>query len=131
MRSLAGAQAQELCNGLDEDCSGTTDEDAVGDSGQACGAGIGACQQAGVRRCAGGVLTCDAVPGAPEVEACNGADDDCDGLTDEDVPVEPCFAGVGACREAGARQAGGLVCRAWPAQAGLQRPGRRLRRPAR
>ncbi len=42
----------------------------------------GTCQ--GTRRCESGVLTaCDAE--TPEPERCNGADDDCDGLTDEHV----------------------------------------------
>lgn len=49
-----------------------------------------------------GVRTCDGVMGygdcsahAPAIEACNGIDDDCDGVTDEDQPMVTC--GVGAC----------------------------------
>ncbi|MDF1562453.1 MAG: MopE-related protein [Deltaproteobacteria bacterium] len=62
----------EVCNALDDDCDGATDEgfDADGD---------------GHRSCAG---DCD--DQAPEVnpaaiESCNGIDDDCDGDTDEET----------------------------------------------
>jgi RHS repeat-associated protein len=95
---LVGAQAQELCNGLDDDCDGQIDEDALGD-GEACGAGMGACQRAGVRACIDGAQICDAVPGQPEPEDCDGIDDDCDGLVDEGAFAEGarCDVGVGAC----------------------------------
>jgi hypothetical protein len=43
--------------------------------------GVGACQRT-IDTCVGGVpRTC--VPGTPTAEVCNGIDDDCDGLTDE------------------------------------------------
>ena len=49
---------------------------------------------------AGGV-TCAAEPGSPNVEVCNGIDDDCDGDTDEDFHLgEPCSAGLGVCEAA-------------------------------
>ncbi len=50
---------------------------------------------AGHRACNGatGWGECDAREPAPET--CNGADDDCDGLTDEDLGATPC--GLGAC----------------------------------
>ena len=58
--------------------------------GAACSAGIGGCQTQGFQYCSGGQVLCSAVPGSPEPEACNGADDDCDGTVDDDV------AGLGA-----------------------------------
>jgi hypothetical protein len=49
----------------------------------------------------GSGLACDAVPGAPAEETCNGVDDDCDGAVDEGTELgAPCEDGVGFC-EAG------------------------------
>ena len=85
---MQGASA-ETCNGVDDDCDGTTDEDL---GTQACG--VGACART-LQNCEGGVpVTCDPMAGAT-AEACNGVDDDCDGTTDEDLGTQAC--GVGAC----------------------------------
>ncbi|MCB1007814.1 MAG: hypothetical protein KDB94_02865, partial [Acidobacteria bacterium] len=76
----------EACNGLDDDCDGRVDEDFP-DLGLACDNGeAGSCFDTGVRVCAtnGTGTVCDAPPGVAGVETCNGLDDDCDGLTDED-----------------------------------------------
>ncbi len=78
---LFGA-APEACNGVDDDCDGTTDEDAAGGP---CGAGVGACEAEGELGCVEGVLRCSAVEGAPAEEVCDGADHDCDGAVDEGV----------------------------------------------
>jgi RHS repeat-associated protein len=108
----------EMCNGLDDDCDGAVDDDTQG-AGVGCEVGEGACRAAGVVRCAAGALACDAVAGVPQGELCNGVDDDCDGVVDEDpADVGPCDAGLGECRRVGVRvcQGGALVC---PVQAGL------------
>ncbi|MCA9540700.1 MAG: hypothetical protein KC620_17495, partial [Myxococcales bacterium] len=78
-----GEPAVETCDGRDEDCDGRTDEGF--DIGASCAAGVGACQAMGTKRCApdGAATLCDAMPGAPGDEACNGRDDDCDGRADE------------------------------------------------
>jgi hypothetical protein len=71
----------EICNGVDDDCDGSTDEDYVP---WICG--MGACIRQST--CTGGVENC--TPGTPETEICfNGADDDCDGFEDEDCTI-PC-----------------------------------------
>ena len=79
------AQGDEACNGLDDDCDGTVDEGF--DVAAECTVGQGICETFGLRVCAadGASTACDAVAGEPEaVEFCgNGADDDCDGQTDE------------------------------------------------
>ena len=67
--------ALEICNGIDDNCSGQADENL----GTAT-CGIGACQRT-INNCVGGVpQTC--VPGTPTPETCNGIDDDCDGVID-------------------------------------------------
>jgi hypothetical protein len=66
----------EVCNGLDDDCDGMTDEDIAG----AMSCGVGACRRtAACTAGAPGMCT----PGSPTMEVCNRVDDDCDGETDE------------------------------------------------
>jgi hypothetical protein len=73
--------AQELCNGLDEDCDGTPDDGPV-ESGRACGdAGFGECA-AGTTACLGGTVQC--LPNnVPVLDVCDGLDNNCNGQTDE------------------------------------------------
>ena len=97
----------ERCNGLDDDGDGEVDEDF--DVGRPCTAGVGACMRTGSIVCTrDGASACNALAGAPVVEACNGADDNCDGLTDEGLGLGvACTEGLGQCLRAGVR-----VCRA-------------------
>lgn len=82
--------AMEACNGLDDNCDGTTDE----------GLGEGTCGQGACRRtvpsCVMGALRA-CVPAMPSPEVCNGMDDDCDGMVDEDL-AGAATCGMGACR---------------------------------
>ncbi|MFO0556520.1 MAG: MopE-related protein [Polyangiales bacterium] len=91
----AVAPVAERCgNMIDDDCDGATDEDCgcmVGStmscySGPAGTMGVGACRT-GTRTCMAGMpATFGACAGevVPRAEVCgNGADDDCDGMTDE------------------------------------------------
>ncbi len=105
---LCGGVPDESCNGLDDDCDGAADE-AFPDLGEACVRGLGPCAAAGRMVCGELATRCDAIPLAPNEEVCDGIDNDCDGMPDED-PGDiggACAAGVGRCEALGR-----LVCRA-------------------
>ncbi|MCA9546863.1 MAG: thrombospondin type 3 repeat-containing protein, partial [Myxococcales bacterium] len=77
----------EACNNLDDDCDGDVDElTRPCWEGDPAVEGVGICA-AGYQRCAQGVwqATCREQV-VPRDEACNGADDDCDGTVDEGFP---------------------------------------------
>ncbi|MFT7620999.1 MAG: hypothetical protein ACI9WU_000160 [Myxococcota bacterium] len=81
----------EVCDNIDNDCDGATDEGLATDS---CGLGI--CQNT-VNTCvAGQTFTCNAFLGAVS-EQCDLLDNDCDGQTDEELGNDSC--GIGACQQ--------------------------------
>jgi Putative metal-binding motif len=87
----------EICNGDDDNCNGLTDEGLS----MACYDGPAGTEDMG--QCTGGMTHCirgiqSACTGQiqPISEACNGLDDDCDGLADEQMPMVTC--GLGECR---------------------------------
>ena len=89
---------EESCDGRDNDCDGTVDEDAQ----QACytgtvgTAGTGECRE-GQQQCVDGELgACDGAV-IPTDERCNQADDDCDGEIDENFDVQTDALNCGTC----------------------------------
>ncbi|MFW5921179.1 MAG: putative metal-binding motif-containing protein, partial [Polyangiales bacterium] len=79
--------ATETCNGRDDDCDGMVDEDfdCAQGTGEEC---TTSCGTTGMRACDDSCTLGDTC--MPPPEACNGEDDDCDGMVDETVE---CTAG--------------------------------------
>ncbi|MEN8182729.1 MAG: putative metal-binding motif-containing protein, partial [Myxococcota bacterium] len=116
----APAANDASCNGLDDDCDGSVDEEHIS---QATSCGVGACRAGGSTSCVAGVVLdgCEAGVAAPQDVTCDGVDDDCDGSTDEDYLPPPTSCGVGACSAEGTLEclAGALVDSCEPGTAAL------------
>ncbi len=99
----------EKCNHKDDDCDGDTDEGFT--VGKACQVATGSCTTYGKERCMadGSGTECDAAKVVLGAEACNGVDDNCDGVTDEGFETgKACVLGEGKCEAKGYVQCDGL-----------------------
>jgi hypothetical protein len=77
--------SEEICNDVDDDCDGDTDEGLLSVACEKTNE-FGTCS--GTKECSDGQLFCGAME--PSEETCNGIDDDCDGGTDEDLLSDVC-----------------------------------------
>ncbi|MFT7623033.1 MAG: hypothetical protein ACI9WU_002210, partial [Myxococcota bacterium] len=95
----ANTDAVELCNGVDDDCDGVVDENPS--DGQACTAQLGVCADSQRACVAGAYQACGASDFGTGFEVneqtCDGADNDCDGATDEALTPPQCPKQLGLC----------------------------------
>ena len=131
----------EQCNGLDDDCDGRTDEDFdlqgdvthCGACDRVCGApgAVNACLggRCGLSGCLPGFGNPDGNPAngcecaVAGPEACNGRDDDCDGVVDEGQNLQNDPLNCGACGRACAVPGADAICVAGACALGRCRPG--------
>ncbi|MCA9598514.1 MAG: hypothetical protein KC776_34625 [Myxococcales bacterium] len=97
--------ATELCDGLDNDCNGKTDEGNP-EGGQACQTGKQGVCAAGTTSCVNSTKICNQTA-VPSPEVCDGLDNNCNGTADEGNPE-----GGSACQTGlpGVCAAGTKVC---------------------
>jgi Notch 1 len=102
------------CDQIDDDCDGRVDESFVRITIE-CGQGV--CQREGLLKCEMGVVLEECTPGSPiGADSCDGVDDDCDGIVDEDFEAVETLCGVGVCAATGLTQCenGAIIDRCMP-----------------
>ena len=95
--NLPGINDGGTCDGTDNDCDGSTDEDYVR---QNTTCGVGSCARTGQTVCSGGVVSDTCVAAQPTNEVCDGQDNDCDGFVDaadNTLVLVPCDKQSGVC----------------------------------
>jgi hypothetical protein len=85
----------EECNGKDDNCNGLVDE-TWPDAGAACSTGKHGQCAAGIDACADGGVVC-VQQLFPTTEACDGLDNDCDGVVDNGFDLQTDVENCGSC----------------------------------
>jgi hypothetical protein len=116
-------EPDDNCDGFDDDCNGLIDDGYV-TTPTTCG--IGACGATGSLECVDGSIVDICLPGTPlpSDATCDGIDDDCNGLIDEDYIAIPTTCGIGLCSSTGTLDclAGSTVDSCSPGTPGLEGP---------
>ena len=79
----ATSGSPEVCNGIDDDCDGQTDEGVP--VGGPCGSSVGECRP-GMFECQGALGYVCVGGSTGTAETCDGLDNDCNGMVDDNVP---------------------------------------------
>ncbi|MFZ5906453.1 MAG: cohesin domain-containing protein [Nitrospirota bacterium] len=100
---IPGIPVSETCNGLDDDCNGTID-DNIEMTPTTCG--VGACAATGWKTCVSGEMTDSCTPLTagtegpfPDNSCADQLDNDCDGATDSEDPdcIQQCIPSAEVC----------------------------------
>lgn len=85
----------EVCDGQDNDCDGVDDNNVQGE-GESCSTGLPGVCAAGTRHCVAGIWNCQPST-SPSAEVCDGLDNDCNGVNDDNLTAPPCPMLDGVC----------------------------------
>jgi hypothetical protein len=104
--------AQETCDGVDNDCSGTIDDNVPPKScynGPSGTAGKGVCK-AGNQTCSNGAWGSCQGESLPSSEVCDGLDNDCNGTVDDGIAAKSCYTGPSGTQGVGPCKGGSQTC---------------------